>query len=52
VSAAAWQQEMTLAEAYFERIRNHHQFSERFVPCVKALRAHLDTAQRMLQRLA
>jgi hypothetical protein len=52
VSSAAWQQAMTLAEAYFERVRNHQKFSERFVPCMKVLRAHLDSAQRMLQRLA
>lgn len=52
VSPRGWQQAFVLAEAYFERIRHHQQFSARFEPCMTALRAHLDNAQRMLRRLA
>jgi serine/threonine protein kinase HipA of HipAB toxin-antitoxin module len=52
VSLDTWQQAIALAETYLERILKHHQFSARFAPCTAALRAHLDSAQRMMRRLA
>jgi serine/threonine protein kinase HipA of HipAB toxin-antitoxin module len=52
VPSVIWHRALSVADAFFARVKNSNQFSARFAPCIEALDAHLGRAREMLNRLA
>lgn len=52
VSNAVWRQAREIAHQYLARLINEPRFSQRFQPCILALREHIETASRKIDRLA
>ena len=51
VSGDIWREALELAEHFFALVQDCHTFSERFSPCITALRNHLDDAGLRISRL-
>ncbi|MBN6045342.1 type II toxin-antitoxin system HipA family toxin YjjJ [Citrobacter sp. ku-bf4] len=51
VSTEIWHEALELAETFFSLVSDCDRFSERFTPCVVALRDHLNEARTRISRL-
>ncbi|MEI6384550.1 MAG: HipA domain-containing protein [Betaproteobacteria bacterium] len=51
VPSQTWKHTWTLAKNYVDRIKATQVWSERFKPCIKALRRHVDMASEKIERL-
>ena len=52
IPSVIWLRALSVAENFYARVKAHGQFSARFTPCIEALDTHLNTAKKMLARLA
>lgn len=51
ISGNTWRKALNLAEQFFAKISSDQRFSDSFLPCVQALRQHLDVARSRIDRL-
>ena len=52
VGPLVWRRALSLAIAYFARLKADDQFSERFAPCIDSLATHISVASMKVERLA